>query len=93
MKDATQAVLRQQFSHDEGMQSVLYVAKPEFQPVSGRFVQIINTHLNESNDGGRHWICFSNYMAVAEKYSLTATERAASADPEGGGDRGSRTPP
>ena len=52
MKDATQAVLRQPFSHDEGMQSVLYVAKPEFQPVSGRFVQIINTHLNESNDGG-----------------------------------------
>ena len=38
IKDATQAVLRQQFSHDEGMQSVLYAVKPEFQPVSGRFV-------------------------------------------------------
>ena len=34
--DATQAVLRQQFPYDEGMQSVLYAAKPEFQPVSGR---------------------------------------------------------
>ena len=31
-------------------------------------------------------------MAVAEKYTLTATERAASADPEGGGDRGSGPP-
>ena len=35
--DQTQAVLRQQFPHNEGMQSVLYAAKPEFQPVSGRF--------------------------------------------------------
>ena len=35
--DATQAVLRQQFPHDVGMQSVLYAAKPEFQPVSGIF--------------------------------------------------------
>ena len=34
IKDATQAVVRQQFSHDEGMQSVLYAAKPNFQPVS-----------------------------------------------------------
>ena len=58
------------------MQSVLYAAKPNFQPVSGRFVQIINIHPNESNDGGLHLICFSNYMAVAEKYTQTATERA-----------------
>ena len=58
------------------MQSVLYAAKPEFQPVSGSFVQIIYTLPNESNDGGLHWICFSNYMTVAEKYTLTATERA-----------------
>ena len=46
---------------------------------SGRFVQIIFTLPNESNDhddGGLYWICFSNYMAVAEKYTLTATERA-----------------
>ena len=51
--DATQAVLRQQFPHDEGMQSVLYAAKPEFQPVSERFVQIINTH---PDDGGLHCV-------------------------------------
>ena len=38
MIDATQAVLRQQFPHDEGMQSVIYAAKPEFQSISGRFV-------------------------------------------------------
>ena len=56
--DATQAVLRQQFPYDEGMQSVLFAAKPEFQPVSGRFVQIINTY---PNDEGLHWICFSNF--------------------------------
>ena len=81
--DATQAVLRQQFPYDEGMQSVLYAAKPEFQPVSGRFVQIINTH---PNDGGLHWICFSNfnsddgivnlYDSSGEIYMSTATERA-----------------
>ena len=45
--DATQAVLRQQFPYEESIQSGLYAVKPEFQPVSGRFVQIINTHLNE----------------------------------------------
>ena len=56
--DATQAVLRQQFPHDEGMQSVLYAAKPEFQPVSGRFAQTINTPPYE---GGSHLICFSNF--------------------------------
>ena len=44
---ATQAVLRQQFPYDEGMQSVLFAAKPEFQPVSGRYVQIISTQPNE----------------------------------------------
>ena len=33
--DTTKAVLRQQFLYDEGMQSVLYAVKPEFQPVSG----------------------------------------------------------
>ena len=53
---STQAILRQQFPHDKGMQSVIYAAKPKFQPVSGRIVQIINTH---PNDGGLHWICFS----------------------------------
>ena len=58
------------------MQSVLYAAKLEFQPASGSFVQIIYTLPNESNDGGLHWICFSNCMIVAEKYTLTATERA-----------------
>ena len=58
------------------MQSVLYAAKPEFQPVSGSFVKIIYTYPNESNDGGLHWLCFSNYMEVAEKYTLAATERA-----------------
>ena len=56
--DATQAVLRQHFPYDEGMQSAYYAVKPEFLPVSGRFVQIINTH---PNDGGLHWICFSNF--------------------------------
>ena len=81
--DATQAVLRQQFPYDEGMQSVLYAAKPEFQPVSARFVQIINTH---PNDGGLHWICFSNfnsddgivnlYDSSGEIYMSTATEKA-----------------
>ena len=40
------------------LQSVLYAAKPEFQPVSGRFVQLINTH---PNDNGLHWLCFSNF--------------------------------
>ena len=82
--DATQAVLRLQFSHDEGLQSVLYAGKPEFQPVFGRFVQIINTHPNE---GGLHWICFSNfncddgivnlYDSSGEIYISNATERAA----------------
>ena len=49
--DPTQAVLRQQFLQDESMQSVLYAVKPKFQPVSERFVQIINTH---PNDRGLH---------------------------------------
>ena len=81
--DQTQAVLRQQFPHDVGMQSVIYAAKPEFQPVSGRFVQIINIH---PKDGGLHWICFSNfncddgivnlYDSSGEIYISTVTERA-----------------
>ena len=49
--DASQAVLRQQFPHEQGMQSVLYATKPYFQPVSGRIVQLMNTH---PNDGGLH---------------------------------------
>ena len=56
--DASQSVLRQHFPNVQGMQSVLYAAKPEFQPVSGSFVQLVNTH---PNDGGLHWICFSNF--------------------------------
>ena len=81
--DQTQAVLRQQFPHDEGMQSVLYAAKPEFQPVSGRFFQIINIH---PKDGGLHLICFSNfncddgivnlYDSSGEIYISTVSERA-----------------
>ena len=49
--DASQAVLMQQFPHGQNMQSVLYAAKPEFLPVSGQFVQTVNTHLK---DGGLH---------------------------------------
>ena len=37
--DASQSVLLQQFSNEQGMQSVLYAAKPEFQPASGPFVR------------------------------------------------------
>ena len=65
------------------MQSILYAAKPDFQPASERFVQIINTR---PNDGGLHLICFSNYScddgivnlydSSGEIYISTATERA-----------------
>ena len=37
-------ILRQQFPYDEGMQSVLYASKPEFQPVSGRFCFFSTDH-------------------------------------------------
>ena len=67
----------------QGVQSVLYAAKPEFQPVSGRFIQLINTH---PNDGGLHWICRLNfncddgivnfYGSNGSTYLSTATERA-----------------
>lgn len=65
--DASQSVLRQQFPHEQGMQSVLYAAKPEFQPASGPFVQIVNTH---PNDGGLHWVCFSNFNCDAGVVNL-----------------------
>ena len=65
--DASQSVLRQHFPNVQGMQSVLYAAKPEFQPVSGSFVQLVNTH---PNDGGLHWICFSNFNCTDGVVSL-----------------------
>lgn len=69
--DTCPAVLRQQFPHQQGMQSVLYAVKPEFPPVSGQFVQLIITN---PNDGGLHWICFSNFNCddgIVNLYELT----------------------
>ena len=44
--DQFQAVLRQQFLHGEGMQSVLYAVKPEFQ--------ISSNNQTHPNDRGLH---------------------------------------
>ena len=71
--DASQAVLRQQFPYEECMQSVLFSAKPEFQPVLENFcsnnfdipIWISTLHLDDDDDD-----------SSGEIYISTATERA-----------------
>ena len=47
IKDASHAVLRQQFPHEQGMQSMFYAANPSFSRSLKDLLKVINTHPND----------------------------------------------